>query len=88
MLSTSRNLKECKKFRNIQHAPVEELHSITSPWSFAMYGMDILGPFLVAKGQTKFLFVAIDYFTKWVEEKPLTIITTQKVQKFIRKSII
>lgn len=53
-----------------------------------MYGMDILGPFLVAKGQTKFLFVAIDYFTKWVEEKPLTIITTQKVQKFIRKSII
>lgn len=67
MLSTSRNLKECKKFRNIQHAPVEELHSITSPWPFAIWGMDILGPFRVVKGQFKSLRVAIDYFTKWIE---------------------
>nr|KYP60940.1 Pro-Pol polyprotein [Cajanus cajan] len=33
--------------------------------------MDILGPFPIAKGQCKFLLVAVDYFTKWVEAEPL-----------------
>lgn len=42
----------------------------------------------VAKGQQKFLLVAIDYFTKWVEAEPLATITTAKVQSFIWKNII
>ena len=31
------------------------------------------------KGQVKFLIVAVDYFTKWIEAKPLTTITAQQV---------
>ncbi|RDY05343.1 hypothetical protein CR513_10842, partial [Mucuna pruriens] len=50
--------------------------------------MDILGPFPMAKGQVKFLCVGVDYFTKWIEEKPLATMTTQKVQRFIWKNII
>nr|KYP32467.1 Pro-Pol polyprotein [Cajanus cajan] len=50
--------------------------------------MDILGPFPPAKGQVKFLLVAIDYFTKWIEACPLAKITTENVQKFTWKSII
>ncbi|KAL0355399.1 UNVERIFIED_CONTAM: hypothetical protein Sradi_3986800 [Sesamum radiatum] len=34
-------------------------------------GIDIVGPFPLAAGQRKFLLVAVDYFTKWVEAKPL-----------------
>jgi len=30
-------------------------------------GMDIIDPFPLEKGQVKFLLVAVDYFTKWVE---------------------
>jgi len=33
------------------------------------------------------LLVAIDYFIKWIEVKPLATITTQHVQKFIWKCI-
>jgi len=33
--------------------------------------MDIQGPLLTALGQRKFLLVAVDYFTKWVEAEPL-----------------
>ncbi|GKF69050.1 reverse transcriptase domain-containing protein [Tanacetum coccineum] len=33
-------------------------------------GMDILGPLTPARGGAKFVVVAIDYFTKWVEAKP------------------
>jgi len=36
----------------------------------------------------KFLIVAVDYFTKWIEAKPLTIITAQQVQQFVWKDII
>ncbi|GJR01692.1 reverse transcriptase domain-containing protein [Tanacetum coccineum] len=34
------------------------------------WGMDIVGPFLEASGRIKYLIVAVDYFTKWLEAKP------------------
>ena len=36
----------------------------------------------------KFLMVGIDYFTKWVEAKPLASITQQNVNNFVWKSIL
>ncbi|XP_017438127.1 uncharacterized protein LOC108344174 [Vigna angularis] len=65
------------------HVPPEELHGIISPWSFAQWGIDIVGPLPLAKAQNKFLLVAVDYFTKWIEAEPLSIISAQRVQKFI-----
>ena len=50
--------------------------------------MDILGPFPPASGQRKFLLVAIDYFTKWVEAEPLAQITEGKVESFVKNSTI
>ena len=66
----------------------ERLTSISSPIPFAMWGMDILGPFLVASGQRKYIFVAIDYFTKWIEAKPLAKITTKQVTQFIWENVM
>ncbi|XP_047171035.1 uncharacterized protein LOC124839305 [Vigna umbellata] len=66
--------------RNLKLPPVE-LHSLMSPWSFAQWGIDIVGPFPMGRAQKKFLLVAIDYFTKWVEVEPLAIITAMRVQK-------
>jgi len=45
-------------------------------------------PFLPSKGQVKFLIVVVDYFTKWIEAKPLATITAQQVQQFVWKDII
>nr|KYP40265.1 Pol polyprotein [Cajanus cajan] len=50
--------------------------------------MDIFGPFPLAKGQCKFLLVAVDYFTKWIEAEPLATITANNVQKFLWKNVI
>ena len=50
--------------------------------------MDIVGPFLKAIGNKKYLLVGIDYFTKWVEAKPLANIRDVDVKKFIWKSIV
>ena len=40
------------------------------------------------KGQVKFLLVAIDYFTKWVEVEALTTITEARIRSFVWKNII
>ncbi|GJX33468.1 reverse transcriptase domain-containing protein [Tanacetum coccineum] len=37
-------------------------------------GIDIAGPFLEGPGKVKFLIVAMDYFTKWIEVKPVATI--------------
>ena len=42
-------------------------------------GNYILYQFPLAKGQVKFLSVVINYFTKWIEVKPLATITFQQV---------
>ncbi|RVW46756.1 Retrovirus-related Pol polyprotein from transposon 17.6 [Vitis vinifera] len=39
----------------------------SGPWPFAQWGMDIVGPLPAAPAQKKFLLVATDYFSKWVE---------------------
>jgi ribonuclease HI len=55
---------KCQRFANITRAPPEEITPMTSPWPFAQWGLDIMGPFPVGTKQAKFLVVAIDYFTK------------------------
>ncbi|GKV46164.1 hypothetical protein SLEP1_g53173 [Rubroshorea leprosula] len=47
------------------HMPGEMLSSLTSPWPFAQWGVDLLGPFIKGKGGSTFLVVAVDYFTKF-----------------------
>jgi len=83
-----------KKCQNCQeHGPLIHLHphdlqNINYPWSFALWGMDIVGPFPEATGQRKFLLVAVDYFTKWIEVEPLAKITVRQIQSFVWKSIV
>lgn len=76
------------EFSSFHHAPLEALHNITSLWPFSLWGMDILRPFPTPKEQVEFLLIAVDYFTKCIKVKPLTMITTHKVQKFTWKNII
>nr|KYP39221.1 Transposon Ty3-I Gag-Pol polyprotein [Cajanus cajan] len=80
--------KECQQFGNAHRQPLEALHHMLAAWPFSQWGMDILGPFPPAKGQLKFLLVAIDYFTKWIEACPLAKITTENVRKFTWRNIV
>ena len=45
-------------------------------------------PIALGKGQVRFLLVAIDYFTKWVEVEALATITKERIQSFVWKNII
>ncbi|CAJ2642757.1 uncharacterized protein LOC123899916 [Trifolium pratense] len=78
----------CQRHADLHHAPGEPLTSVTSPWPFYMWGVDILGPFPASEGQAKFLLVAVDYFTKWIEAEPVPTIGSERVKKFYWKNII
>ncbi|RVW70817.1 Transposon Ty3-I Gag-Pol polyprotein [Vitis vinifera] len=56
---------------------------IQSPW-----GMDIVGPLPAAPAQKKFLLVATDYFSKWVEAEAYASIKDKDVTKFVWKNIV
>ena len=50
--------------------------------------MDIVGPFLKATGNKRYLLVSIDYFTKWVGTEPLANIRDVDAKKFVWKNIV
>ncbi|GJX40833.1 reverse transcriptase domain-containing protein [Tanacetum coccineum] len=72
----------------IPRNPQQKLTSITSPWPFYKWGIDIAGPFSEGPGKVKFLIVAIDYFTKWIEAKPVATITGNQVKKILGDNIV
>jgi hypothetical protein len=50
------------------------------------WGLDLLGPLPPAHGNLK--YVAVEYFSKWIEAKPLATITSVTVQKFYWQNIV
>ncbi|PWA78384.1 reverse transcriptase domain-containing protein [Artemisia annua] len=78
----------CQIHSNVPRLPKQDMTSVTSAWPFSQWGIDIVGPLPVAPGGVKFLVVAIDYFTKWVEAKPLASVTGRHMEKFVWEHII
>ncbi|GJY03879.1 reverse transcriptase domain-containing protein [Tanacetum coccineum] len=83
-----RACKDCQVHKPIPRNPQQKLTPITSPWPFYKWGIDIAGPFLEGPGKVKFLIVAIDYFTKWIEAKPVVTITGNQFKKFVWDNIV
>ena len=79
---------KCQRYALIPHMASETLKPISSPWPFAQWGMDIVGPLPTAPAQKKFLLVATDYFSKWVEAEAYASIKDKDVTKFVWKNII
>ncbi|KAI3777367.1 hypothetical protein L1987_47167 [Smallanthus sonchifolius] len=83
-----RKCQACQRYVPRTIRPKNNLIPVTTTWPFQKWATDILGPFLEAPRRVKFLIVSIDYFTKWVEAKPLTTITVAQVKKFLWENVI
>ncbi|XP_041026974.1 uncharacterized protein LOC121267179 [Juglans microcarpa x Juglans regia] len=79
---------KCQENAHIFQCPPQELTSIMSPSPFAQWGLDHIGPFPEGKGEVKFVIVAVDYFTKWVEVEALATVTAQAIMRFLWRSIV
>ena len=60
-----RRCPECQIHGDFIHVPHSELHALTSPWPFSVWGIDIIGKISPKSSSGyEFILVAIDYFTK------------------------
>ncbi|KAK4845460.1 hypothetical protein QYF36_005345 [Acer negundo] len=84
----SQSCEACQKTANLHHLPPERLSSISTPYPFAIWGLDLIGPLPTAPGQAKHAVVVIDYFTRWVETKALVKITKENTTGFVKKNIV
>ncbi|XP_072059698.1 uncharacterized protein [Arachis hypogaea] len=83
-----RKCDHCQKHGPSINVPAENLHQSMVSWPFNHWGIDILGPFPTAPRQVKYLVVAIDYFSKWIEAQPLARITSAQMISFVWQKII
>ncbi|GJS77469.1 reverse transcriptase domain-containing protein [Tanacetum coccineum] len=79
---------DCQIHHPVPRNPQQPLTPITALWSFYKWGIDIGGPFPKGPGKVKFLIVAMDYFTKWIEAKAVATITSNQVKKFVWDIIV
>ena len=79
---------QCQWYASSIHKPGGILNPLSSPWPFAQWGLDIVGPFPKAVGNKKYLLVGTDYFTKWVEAEPLANIRDVDAKRFVWKNIV
>nr|ABA99805.1 retrotransposon protein, putative, unclassified [Oryza sativa Japonica Group] len=79
-----RRCRACQFHAKQIHQPAQALQIIPLSWPFAVWGLDILGPFRRAPGGFEYLYVAIDKFTKWPEAYPVVKIDKHSALKFIK----
>jgi len=77
----------CQRHGPMKNVPPEILRSITAPYPFMRWAMDIVGP-MPPSGSKRFMLVLTDYFTKWVEAQAYHKVKSRDVVAFIWKNII
>ncbi|KAG8500943.1 hypothetical protein CXB51_002865 [Gossypium anomalum] len=88
-INYTKKCHKCQIYGDKIHLPPSPLHVMTSPWPFSMWGMDVIGPISPkASNRHRFIFVVIDYFTKWVKAASYANVTKSAVSQFLKKEII
>ncbi|GKF75765.1 reverse transcriptase domain-containing protein, partial [Tanacetum coccineum] len=81
-----RACQDCQVHRPVLRNPQQKLTPIMSPWPFYKWKIDIVGPFPEGLRKVKFLIVAMDYFTKWIEAKPVATIIGNQANGLVERA--
>ena len=77
-----RTCEGCQHYARKTHLPAQALQTIPITWPFAVWGLDLVGPFKKAPGGYTHLLVAVDKFSKWIEARPIGKIDSAQAVKF------
>jgi hypothetical protein len=80
--------ENCQRCAKDQKQPSFLTQLIQPTWPLQRWGLDLLGPLPPAQGNLKYVVVAVEYFSKWIEAKALVIITLVTIQKFFWQNIV
>jgi len=65
------------------------MNPIIKPWPFRGWRINLIGQIYPPSSKNhKFILVAADYFTKWVEAVPLKNVTSKEMIEFVKEHII
>ncbi|XP_019170965.1 PREDICTED: uncharacterized protein LOC109166467 [Ipomoea nil] len=84
----ARGCPTCQHFHAEPGRPATSYTPINTVIPFSRWGIDIVGALPMGFAKRKYIIVAIDYFTKWVEAEPLATITSTRCTEFIRRNIL
>ena len=76
------------KILSLDPSASRQLQPLVSPWPFAQWGIDLVSLLPKVTRNRRWLIVATDYFTKWVEAEPFANIKDKDSIKFVWKNII
>jgi hypothetical protein len=81
--------QECQKIGSIQRVPASAMNPIIKPWPLRGWAIDLIRQIYPpsSKGH-KFILVATDYFTKWVEAIPIKNVTSGNMIDFVKEHIV
>jgi hypothetical protein len=82
-----RRFQGCQYFAKQQHVSAYKLVIIPPTWTFACWGLNMIGPLPTAPGGLNRVLVAINKFTKWIEVKPVTCPNANRVLDFLDELI-
>jgi hypothetical protein len=75
--------KGCQFFAKQQHVQAQVLRTIPQSWPFAIWVLDSVGQFKMARDGYKNILVAVDKFTKWIEVCVIATVISKEAAKFI-----
>jgi hypothetical protein len=84
---SSSKMQKLPKMRKRPETTFVVTQLIQPTWPLQRWGLDLLGPLPPAQGNLRYVVVAVEYFSKWIEAKPLATITSITVQKFFWQNI-
>jgi ribonuclease HI len=83
----TRSCEACQKFSPRSGNPSQFTKLIAHTCPLQRWGLYIIGPLPTAQGNLKFTFVAVEYFTKWIEARTVPMIKAKTAQKFFWQNI-
>ena len=83
-----RKCEGCQRFANKIHMPASALKTIPITWPFAVWCLDMVGPFKPARGNMTHILVMVDKFTKWIEVKPIRKCDGRTAVSFLKDIIL
>jgi len=84
-----RKCHKCHAFTDNVNASPIPLNVLAASWPFSTWGIDVIEAIEPkASNEHRFILVAIEYFTKWVEVASYASVTRSVEIRFIKKEII
>ncbi|XP_024186911.1 uncharacterized protein LOC112191741 [Rosa chinensis] len=88
-IAFAKGCQDCQAHGPVQHVPNIPMQPIIKPWPTRGWALDLIGMIYPHSSlQHKFIIVATDFFTKWVEAEPLKEASGATIRQFLFRNII